>query len=193
MTKSILSSYTLIAASFITGCFFAVGCGNSDAEINALTEKKVFVEEAKKVEGFMSQNGKMKAKLVAPEMNYYQVTGYPDTSYYEFPKSLHVDFYNDSLELESKLDALYGKYRSGEKKVFLRDSIVVINMLNGDTLYCDELWWDQQKESFFTDKKVRIRTKTQVLDGIGMDARQDFTEWSLHKPVGDIKFRNDEF
>lgn len=191
MNKVFSSSYLNIAALLFAGCFFAVGCENSDKEIKQLTEKRVSVDEAKQVESFMSQDGKMKAKLSAPQMLRY--ANMNDSPYYEFPKSLHVDFYNDSAKKESRLDARYGRYNDQQDKVFLRDSVVVINLEKGDTLYCDELWWDQKKEIFYTEKKVRIRTKNEILDGVGMDAKQNFSEWYLHKVVGIIKYQNQEF
>ena len=56
-----------------------------------------------------------------------------DTSpYIEFTKTVHADFYNDSLTLESKLDAHYGRYMESQSKVFLRDSVIVFNT-KGDT------------------------------------------------------------
>ena len=59
----------------------------------------------------------------------------------------------------------------------------------GDTLYCNELNWDLKKTGaeFYTDKPVRIRTRTQIIDGIGMEAKQDFTEWHIIQPVGFLK------
>ena len=52
-------------------------------------------------------------------------------------------------------------------------------MIKGDTLYCDELWWDRNRtgNEFYTDKPVRIRTKTQIINGTGMEASQDFKNW----------------
>ena len=187
MNRPFFNKY-FAAALLSAGCFFAVSCGNSDAEIKALTDKVVSVEVAEKIESFLSQDGKIQARLTAPLMKRYDV----DSPYYEFPKTLHVDFYNDSAVHESKLDARYGKYNEGVQKVFLRDSVVVINMLKGDTLYCDELWWDQKAETFYTDKKVRIRTLTEIIDGMGMNAKQNFTEWNILNGGGTIKFRDSE-
>jgi hypothetical protein len=87
------------------------------------------------------------------------------------------------------LDVLqYAKYKETESNVFLKDSVRVINVL-GDTLYCNELNWDLKKTGaeFYTDKPVRIRTRTQIIDGIGMEAKQDFTEWHIIQPVGFLK------
>ena len=36
----------------------------------------------------------------------------------EFPKSLHVDFYNDSTKIESQLNARYGRYSNQRIKYF---------------------------------------------------------------------------
>ena len=134
--------------------------------------------------------GKAKAKLLSPLMLRVQ----ENVPYVEFPKTLHVDFYNETGSVDSRLDALYGKYFETQSKVFLKDSVVVINVL-GDTLYCNELWWDRNRtgSEFYTDKPVRIRRKMEIIDGVGMEARQDFKEWHIIESRGYIKVPNSQF
>ncbi len=185
----LLPTYSLIAALFVS-CFFVGACENDPQELKKFTDKKTAVEEARNIESFLSQGGKMKAKLTAPFMLRYLI----DSTYVEFPKTLHVDFYNDTLLVESQLDALYGKYREWEKKVYLRDSVVVINKVNGDTLRTNELWWDQQTEKIYTDKPVRIHTKDKILFGQnGLIASQDFSEYVLNYASGPIRIPKDSF
>ena len=124
----------ILSAVFITGCLFLSACENSTKEVTQLTDKSLGVEEARNVDINYSLGGKAKAKLLSPKMLRVQDT----MPYVEFPKKLHVDFYNDSATVDSRLDANYGKYFESQSKVFLRDSVRVINVL-GDTLYCDEL------------------------------------------------------
>ena len=113
-----------------------------------------------------------------------------DSPFVEFPKSLHVDFYNDSLVIESQLDARYGKYRELDNKVLLRDSVVVKNISKGDTLITPELWWDQKAEKFYTDKPVHILKKGGTdIHGIGFEAPQDFTSYTIYKIVGPYGFK----
>jgi LPS export ABC transporter protein LptC len=132
---------------------------------------------------------KIKGKLTAPFMLRYNRT---DTPYTEFPRSLHVDFYKDSIKpgelpvIESQMDALYGKYLTNQDKVYLRDSVVVKNILKGDTVHCRELWWDKQTQKFYTDKPVRIYTKDKKLFGIGMEADQNFRWYNIKKLTGTI-------
>jgi LPS export ABC transporter protein LptC len=165
-------------------------CENDEAALKNAFAKKVGVDEAKNVVIKYSVGGKPKAKLTAPLMNRVQDT----VAYIEFPKTLHVDFFDDSDKLESKLDAHYAKYKDAESKVFLKDSVRVINV-KGDTLYCNELYWDRSHTGteFYTDKPVRIRTPTHIIDGIGMEAKQDFTEWHIVQSVGIVKVPASQF
>ncbi len=156
-----------------------------------MNSRNLGVEEVRQVDINYTLGGKTKAKLLSPLMLRVQDNMKP---YVEFPKKLHVDFYNDSGKIDSRLDALYGKYFDQESKVFLKDSVVVINVL-GDTLYCHELWWDRNRTGFefYTDKPVRIRRKLQIIDGVGMEARQDFKEWVIKESKGFIKVPSSQF
>jgi LPS export ABC transporter protein LptC len=185
------SLYTfLIAATLITGCFFIGGCENSPEQIAQLTSKSIGVEEAKQVDIIYSLGDKTKAKLSAPYMLRHQET----IPYIEFTKTVHSDFYDDSLRVESKMDAHYGKYMETESKVFLKDSVVVFNT-KGDTLYCNELYWDRSRpgHEFYTDKPVRIRTPSQIIDGEGLDAPQDFKSWHIINGRGLVRVSSKEF
>ncbi len=174
--------YTGLMAVLFIAYFFSASCVNNPKDIPAFREKQVSTEQGNQIESFYSQNAKVKAKLTAPSM----LRHLTDSTYVEFPKTLHVDFFNDSMIVESKLDALYGKYREYENKVFLRDSVVVRNILKGDTLHCDELWWDQRTQKFYTDKKVRINTKDKVIFGTGLEAAQNFSWYVIRQITGTI-------
>jgi LPS export ABC transporter protein LptC len=175
------SSYSLLAAAFLGSCFFIYACENDINEVDEQFKKKIAVEEAISVESYLSQEGKVKAKLVAPYMKRYMA----DSPYIEFPRSLHVDFYNDSIQLESTLDALYARHMEFERKVLLKDSVVVINKLKGDTLRTSELWWDQNLQEFYTDKTAYIYQKTGYsIARKGLRAKQDFSEWWQYEASG---------
>ena len=177
-------------AAFITGCLFLCSCENKLADVHPIKDE-LGKDVAKKVLIRYSLGGRKKAILTAPLMYRVQDT----TSYIEFPNTLHVDFYNargDSIE--SRLDAKYARYKDAQSIVFLRDSVKIVNVL-GDTLYCNELYWDRAKtgNEFYTDKPVRIRRKMQIIDGTGMEARQDFKEWHIIHPAGFVKVPGTEF
>ena len=190
--KFTTSDRTKFLAALITGCFFIAACENSYEDIRQATSKRIGVEEAKEVTINYSINGKTKARITAPVMLRYQDT----IPYTEFPKTIHADFYGDtSLVVESWLDARYGRYMESEDKVFLKDSVRVINHNTGDTLYCNELYWDRSKrdKEFYTDKPVRIRTRTHIIDGRGLEAPQNFKDWHIIEPRGFVKVPESQF
>jgi LPS export ABC transporter protein LptC len=181
MTSLIDRKNYLKIAAFLTGCFFIWGCENDPKTIEQWTRNDVMVEEAHDIETYLSQNGKLKAKLWSVYMLRYEA----DTVYVEFPRQLHVDFFDSTAQKESHLDALYGKYYESLNKVYLRDSVVVFNV-TGDTLQTPELWWDQNTQKFFTDKPVRIRKSGHMIMGVGMDARQDLTDIHITRITNSI-------
>ncbi len=185
-------SYKKINAAFLFGCFFLCSCENDPNVVNSLTRKK---EENKEVATDVKINytigGKTKAILTAPLMIHVEDT----SAYYEFPKTLYAEFYNLQSVKETKLTALYGKYKDASSIVYLRDSVKIINLLKGDTIYCEDLYWDRSHVGleFYTNKKVRIRQPSgQYLNlAGGMEADQSMKNVHMLQGVGVINNRGD--
>lgn len=171
----ILIALTSLAAAVLSSC------ENDMAEIDALTKPALEIEEGGNITGTLSQSGLIKAILKAPVM--LRVKG--DTLYTEFPESIHVDFYNEQGVLESTVQARYARYFELLRKVYLRDSVVVYNTA-GDTLYAEDLWWDQNREIFYSDRNVRVVQPTQHLTGTGITATADFSKQTIRDPRGPV-------
>jgi LPS export ABC transporter protein LptC len=177
MTNAFLRSIAGPLLTVTCSCIFMLAsCENDEAKVNELTSKRLGVDEAHNVEAYMSTTGVMKARLRAPLMLRYQDT----IAKVVFPESMHVDFFNDSVKIESQLDSRYGEYYETKNKVFLKDSVKVFNN-TGDTLFCQELWWDQQLQKFYTDKPVRIHRPDMIMIGVGLSAPQDFKTFEIYK------------
>ena len=175
-------------AAIFCSCLFVYGCENDVNEVNKWNQKKEMVDEVRNVQTIFSQGGDLKAILRSPLMFRYQA----DTIFVEFPKTLHVDFYDSTGKKESQLDALYGKYFESLGKVLLRDSVIVAN-IKGDTLKSPELWWDRNTEKFYTDSVVRLKTVDKTIyGGKGMQADQNLNRWSIFQPTGIILMKEGE-
>jgi len=159
----------LIIAALL-GCFFVCSCENKMEDVDKFTRKEIGVEVGKNIESYLSNGGVLRARLTAPMMLRYQ-TQIPRV---EFTQTLHVDFYDSLKRVESQLFAKYGEYKENENKVFLRDSIVVFNV-KGDTLRTNELYWDQNRQLFFTERPVQISQASpkQKIYGRGLVADQN--------------------
>ncbi len=181
--KAASLNWCLLCTVFCLLSVFLFSCENSDKALQEWSQDKALTEEAVNINTLFSQGGRIKANLTAPLMLREQA----DSVFVEFPKTLHVDFYDSTGKRESQLDALYGKYFETANKVFLRDSVVV-STVRGDTLRAPELWWDQNKGKFYTDKLVRIKqADKQIYGGRGFEAEQDLSTYTIFENTGVVR------
>ncbi|MDD4529632.1 MAG: LPS export ABC transporter periplasmic protein LptC [Bacteroidales bacterium] len=115
-----------------------------------------------------SQNGKVEVQIKAPIV--YNYDG--DSARMAFPKGLKVWFYNKDLSLKSTLIAKYAITYNNSNKVFLKDSIEIVNYNNKDTIYCKELIWDKNLKTITSDKEVRRQSLSGIAYGDGFQSNE---------------------
>jgi len=180
MTNSNYNRVIKLAVAFLSSCFFMAACENNIDAVKALGAKVGGIDVGKNVAIYVSNNGKLGAKLTAPLMNRYLIDS---SKMIEFPQSIHVDFYKDSNQIESQLTAKYAKYKEEENIVYLKEDVVIFNTL-GDTLWCKEIYWDQNTGKFYTEKDVVVKQHNALakIYGKGLEANQNLTDIRIFKP-----------
>ncbi|OQY91901.1 MAG: LPS export ABC transporter periplasmic protein LptC [Sphingobacteriales bacterium UTBCD1] len=182
INKKIYLVKIFFTAAIITGCFLFISCENDTKKIRDWTENKTMSEEARSIVSYLSDHGVMKAKLTAS----YMLRVLTDTVYLEFPHSLHIDFFDSTGKIDTRMDAEYGKYFESLNKAYLRGNVVVIN-IKGDTLLTPELWWDQNTAMFFTDSVAQYHTSDKhITGGKGLRATQDLKSIIFKYPTGPV-------
>jgi hypothetical protein len=58
--------------------------------------------------------------------------------------------------------------------------------IKGDTLHTDELWWDRNKQIFYTDKRVHVLQNGTNLHGTGLTSDQAFKDIKILNPTGPL-------
>ena len=169
-----------IAVACLSSCFFMAACENDVDAVKALGAKVSGIDVGKDVAIYVSNDGKLGAKLTAPLMNRYLEDS---SKMIEFPQSIHVDFFKDSNQIESQLSAKYAKYKETENIVYLKEDVVIFNTL-GDTLWCKELYWDQNTGKFYTEQDVVVKQHNPLakIFGKGLEANQNLTDIRIFKP-----------
>jgi LPS export ABC transporter protein LptC len=169
-----------IAVACLSSCFFMAACENDVDAVKALGARVSGIDVGKDVAIYVSNDGKLGAKLTAPLMNRYLEDS---SKMIEFPHSIHVDFYKDSNQIESQLFAKYAKYKETENIVYLKEDVVIFNTL-GDTLWCKEMYWDQNTGKFYTEQDVVVKQHSPLakIYGKGLEANQNLTDIRIFKP-----------
>jgi LPS export ABC transporter protein LptC len=180
-----------LALNILQGIFFlsvCLSCKNKPEEINALVGKSNMQEDkAYEVTFIYSEGAKVKARIFAKEFIRNQVAKPPFIDM----KGLKVEFFNDSTQVESTVNARYGRYYEQKQNVLLRDSVIIVNR-KGEKLETEELVWNQKISKVYTEKFVRITTPTQVMYGDGMEANQDFSWYQITNLKGIFQVKKDQ-
>lgn len=167
-TKKILLNVIFIA---VFGILFACESNFKDVQkINVSTFAPI--GEADTVNLKYTDSGKIKAILVSPKMLDFSNASFP---YTEFPKGIDVTLY-DNNQKKSFVSSDYAITYKGTDIIDLQGN-VKIKSEDGKILETTQLYYDQKREWFFTEKKCKlILGPGNEFYTKGFDASRDFKD-----------------
>jgi LPS export ABC transporter protein LptC len=138
-------------------------------------------EQGKQVEILYTDSGFVQVRITAPVMNHF--TFNVPEPYTEMPNGVFIEFFNDSGKVKATMKADYAIRYERTKRTETRKNVKVVNV-NGEILNTDKLNWDEATHKIYTDAFVKITTKKDILQGTGMEANEDFTEYEIRNISG---------
>lgn len=167
------------------------GCENDIQRINLITDDTLIpTVKATNIKVIYSDSAKVKVQIIAPSY-----LSFPDVErpYMEFPEGMEVFFYNDSGKIKSEIRADYTIYYSEDKLWHATGNVVARRLDNGDALYTEELFWDEEKELIYSDSYTRVHNKDNTLYGKrGFRSDQNLSNWQLIGSSGTINVKDEE-
>jgi len=155
-------------------------CENNFEKVKVIARDNLAqAQTAHNVEIFYSTAGKVQARVLAPVVEHRESTS-PVTL---MPAGVTAYFLDSLGNLKSTLRANHAK-RFEKERVMEGTGNVVVTNVDGDTLRTERLVWEETKDRLYSDKAVRITTKTEVLVGDGLESNQTFTRYRILKPRG---------
>lgn len=156
---------------------FLASCENDIEEVQKLSAKvDSAIVSAKHIEMKYTINGKLQVHMTAPELNRYVEQG--GKIYTDFPKGMHLTFFNDEGVESSTLKANYSIYWESDG-IWEAEFDVVATNDKGEQLNTEYLIWHQNEEKISTDRDVKMTTTDGVIYGDGFISNQDFTSWEV--------------
>lgn len=125
-----------------------------------------------------TDSGKVKAILKSPKMYDYSNMKF---GYNKFTEGVNLEIFED-----------------GKKSVVISDYAIIYNKTNiidlqgnvkvtthsNDTLFAEQLYYDNEKEWLFTNKPVTFRTGQDLINGNGFDSNSKFTNAEVLEITG---------
>jgi LPS export ABC transporter protein LptC len=158
--------------------FYIISC---DTRKELLTEEVYEgpVTDMDSIFTMMSDSGKLVLTLKAPKQLDYE------NGDREWPNGLYIEYYTGEVP-SSTFRSNYAIKKAESNLYKGEGNVIVRNLENGDELNTEELFWDPQKELFYTDKFVTIQSEGEIHTGEGLRANQDFTSYKILKPSGSL-------
>ena len=195
MKKSYLKYYSLNLKSqisnlkflFLVFCsfFFFSSCEQVPlSKIKAMfDEKDADVEVADSVKFIYKEYAR--AIVTAPKVKRYTKA----QSKLEFSNGLLVKFY-ETLDMISVLKADYGVNDDAKQLIIASGNVHMENAKN-EIMESQELTWNIKTKRVWTDKAIRIKTPDNIINGIGFDADEDFSNYTIRKVTGIVSVDDD--
>lgn len=179
---------SILLVSVLICCLSFVSCTNDLEDIKEVEKAEaIYIETAKDVEIIYTEEGKVRAKIFAPQVR----RNTKENPWTEFNAGLKLYTYNpESSEVAGQLTANYGISHEKSELMIVRDNVQVTNIDN-EKIETEELFWDRKNEKVYTEKFVTITTPDEIIYGNGMDANEDFTEWTIRNIKGTVSIESD--
>ena len=165
---------------YISLVFGLAACGNTDKEIDDLKPYEGPVQSAEDMVLFRSESATLRVKLITPKFMEFA------NGNREFPKGIYMEFFDEQGKMTTTLKANEAKYFKEEDHWRGRGDVEIKNIDTKEQLNTEELFWKPTDERMFTEKFVTIRLPDQVLYGKGLEAKQDFSEYTIKQPEGEF-------
>ncbi len=150
-------------------------------ELKEPVEYKGPLREIEKVETFYTKNDKIQAKILADLVYEFE------NGDREFPKGVYLEFYNEFGRLESVLKANHAFFFKEENKWRGRGNVEVKNLEKREQLNTEELFWKPAEQTISTESFVTIRKEGDIVYGVGLDANQDLSDYTIWKVHGEME------
>ena len=136
----------------------------------------------------VSDSGITRFRVNTPEWLVFDKKAKPT---WEFPNGIHLEQFDENLEVHSEVSAKKAIYYTELEQWILSDSVYAINV-EGEKFESEILYVYQKEDRIFTDKFVKITQEDKIITGIGMESNQRLTKYKVLKPQGIIPLDEDE-
>ncbi|MCQ2294287.1 MAG: LPS export ABC transporter periplasmic protein LptC [Bacteroidales bacterium] len=173
-------------ALFLICCI--VACSNDPDKIKQFERQTLPQNTLRNADMQRSEDGKLRMVLKAPLIEQYN----QPESKTEYPKGLYVKFFNGYQHPTATLKARYAVTYDTRNKMFAKDSVVIIDLQRGDTVYLQDLTWDRNQHRIFTEKPVRSKNGQRVTYGDSFESDDEFNSPLIVHQRGTIEWNDEE-
>lgn len=176
-----------IAVAMLLFCAF-VSCSREvkeEVEVG-FNPDSTYTMKAVDVVTLVSDSGVTRYKVQTRE---WYMFGEASEPYWYFPKKLHLEKFDSLFRVEASVDADTA-YFYERRKLWKLVGKVRVRSLQGEQFETSVLYWDQNSETIYSDRFIRITKGDFVNTGQGFESNQALTQYRIFNSAAEIPFED---
>lgn len=166
----------LLTATVVTSCHEKVKPGmisleNVDEMPTMLTRD---------VSTLISDSGYTRYHITAPLWLMFENSNDP---YWFFPDGLDMEKYDDFMKVDATITCDSATYFSN-RKIWRLDGNVRMKNTQGDKFLTQQIFWDQNRHSVYSDSFIHIERSNRIIEGYGFKSNEQMTDYTVNRPSG---------
>lgn len=131
-----------------------------------------------------SEYGRLQLELDAPAIVQYRQ---PDTRTH-YPQGVFLRFYDEDRQFKMSIRANKAVSYDDQDILYAKDSVVVIDYTNGDTIYLEDITWKSKEDVIYSNRPVRAVNGARLTFGDGFVSDANLTNLRVKRQRGTIEF-----
>ena len=173
----------------LSACLFLASC-HSDKSGIPTDRTDAPNQEVRDARVKRSEHGKLQLELDSPLIQKYEKP-VPKTIYKgDKDHRIQLRFYNDEHKIKSLIEANYAISFDDRNIMEARDSVVVIDFSNGDTVYLEDLIWNSEEDRVYSDNPVKAKNGNRLTQGDGFSSDPNMENMRIIHQRGVIEFED---
>ncbi|MDR0572923.1 MAG: LPS export ABC transporter periplasmic protein LptC [Tannerella sp.] len=164
--------------------FFFVSCIREKKDVVEIVfdPQTSYTLKETNVESLISDSGVTRYKIITAT---WLMFGKASEPYWYFPDGAYLEKFDTTFNIEAsiKADTAYFYER---RKLWELNGHVDISNLKGERFQTSQLFWDQNKETIYSDSFIRISKGESINTGIGFRSNQDMSIYEIYNSSADI-------
>lgn len=158
-----------------------MACGEK-SKPSVENNEKLISRTVRDMELLSSENGE-KRQLMRARLREEHAFARP--AYDEYPEGMEVTGYDSLGQPSSSVVADYALHWT-ERDLWQLNGNVVVTGEEGQKLYTQQLRWDRKIGKIYSNVDSKVEEGGDVLYGVGFDAADDFSWWTLNGVTGTV-------
>ncbi len=172
--------HKVVALSLAGSAILLVACSDP-APAEQRSNESVMTEHSVDLTMLMTENGIKSYRFRTPLLEGYKLAKEP---YMEFREGIDIETYKeDTTAVDSHLSADYAIFFE-ERKLWEAKGNVVARNSKGETLYTQQLFWDQKSKRIYSNVDCKVEMGADYWYGEGFESDESMNDWHFRRYRG---------